>query len=673
MPTKSIATSAHGTSWKIGSWKIKTLSELKAGLPLVVPACALGVNAMAKMVRDGLFVRGFPPESGDHIGLEIDGELSEFCVYRVHDVFHCEETREANPRQLRHSEDELTMHTLARKKFYEIMAADIGVTGQVMEVENGIWELGRKASQAHENSKVIFIEQGVPGPLLELTLMRDPSEVIFLLQYETPPTHDWHCGKTLFRGVIEVRAELFASDAFKDSSPSQNIAKKNSSNPHDVTSTNNQSLIQAETDSQISQKMKNVKLLRLVAPDFMNWKSIILSTLVKNNNHYQAFRLGADNMKKLVAAKIFYQAKSLDDLPETIWLDINDGDDLYEVERVDNKIHCLELSRNSYRENSQFEQIVYEFTLEEFCPHKFSRENFYALMANDLGITSQVCKLGNGLWELGRKNIAGKGRARIIFVEQGVEQNDIVACIALHGFKTNCLLFSGRTPAEIIVPDKIITFSPVFVEGGRFITEAFEDSIAQHGVPSADTRIELAEHPPKLWICGEEFNLPDDRGRPTLGARYLAYLIENPRTLISCWDIERMVKPMLKELMSQAYGSDERLDKKALRALDESIKEAKISLEEVMRDPSASQVEIDEAQSELDQLLEQKQVDSGKGGKSRLLGDTNKEKARRRVRKALDAVVAYVAKQNPAIREPLREAVGEGSDIYFNPPPDWNI
>lgn len=405
----------------------------------------------------------------------------------------------------------------------------------------------------------------------------------------------------------------------------------------------------------------------------MNWKNIILSTLAKNRNFYQAFLLGADNMKKLVAAKVFYSAESLDNLPDTIWLDVNDGEDSYEVVQVDNKIHCLELLNYSNRRNPQYEKIVYEFTLDEFCAHKFSRENFYALMANELGITPQVCKLGHGLWELGRKTIAGKGRARIIFVEQGVEKNDNVACIALHGFKTNCLLFSGKTPAKIIVPDKIITFSPVFVEGGRFITEAFEDSIAQQGASSADTRIELAEHPLKLWICGEEFKLPDDRGRPTLGVLYLSYLFENPRTPISCWDIERVVNPKLRELTSEAHGSDTRLDKEALRALDKSIKEASINLEEVMRDPSASQFERDEAQSELDQLLERKQADIGKGGKSRLLGENDVEKARRRVRKALDAVVAFVAKQNPAIREPLREAVGEGSEIYFNPPPDWNL
>jgi hypothetical protein len=369
---------------------------------------------MAEMVRGGLFVPGFPPDNGDHIGLEIDGEVSEFCVYRVRDEFHCEEVREANPRRLRHSEEEITMHTLVRKSFYEFVAEDLGITGRVIELGHGIWELGRKRLPGRDSSKVIFIEAGVPAAALELTLMRDSFTVLCLLHHGKSPMHDWHSDKTLVSGVIEVR-------------------------------------------------------------------------------------------------------------------------------------------------------------------------------------------------------------------------------------------------------------------DGRYASDVFEDLFASQSESSADTRIELDEYPPKLWICGEEFKLPGDRGRPTLGVLYLAHLFENPRSPISCWDVERLVNPKLKELASLTFGADPRMDKDAQRALDESIKQASISLEEAKKDPGAAQFEIDEAQSELDRLLEQKQADTGKGGKSRLLGDTDKEKARRRVRKALDAVVAFVAKQNPVIREPLREAVGEGAEIYFNPPPDWEL
>lgn len=176
---------------------------------------------MAELVRGGLFVRGFPPDSGDHIGLEIDGEVSEFCIYRVRDKFHCEEIREANPRHLRYSEDDLTMHTLVRTRFYEFVAKDLGITGQVIELGNGIWELGRKRLPGRDSSKVIFIEAGVPAAALELTLMRDPFMTLCLLHHGKSPMHDWHSDKTLFRGVIEVRDGRYASDVFEDLSESQ--------------------------------------------------------------------------------------------------------------------------------------------------------------------------------------------------------------------------------------------------------------------------------------------------------------------------------------------------------------------------------------------------------------------------------------------------------------------
>lgn len=176
---------------------------------------------MAELVMGGLFVRGFPPENGDHIGLEIDGELAEFGVYRVRDEFICEEVREANPRRLRHSEEELTMHTLVRERFYAFVAKDLGITGQVIELGRGIWELGRKRLQGRDNSKVIFIEVGVPAAALELTLMRDPFMTLCLLHHGKSPMHDWHSDKTLFRGVIEVRDGRYASDVFEDLSASQ--------------------------------------------------------------------------------------------------------------------------------------------------------------------------------------------------------------------------------------------------------------------------------------------------------------------------------------------------------------------------------------------------------------------------------------------------------------------
>ena len=176
---------------------------------------------MVEMVRGGLFVRGFPPDSGDHIGLEVDGEMREFCAYRVRGEFHCEELGVVRPRKLRYSGDELTMHTLSRARFYECVAKDLGVTGQVIDLGHGIWELGRKRLPGRDSSKVIFIEAGVPTAVLELTLMRDPFMTLCLLHHGKPPMHDWHSDKTLFRGVIEVRDGRYASDVFEDLSASQ--------------------------------------------------------------------------------------------------------------------------------------------------------------------------------------------------------------------------------------------------------------------------------------------------------------------------------------------------------------------------------------------------------------------------------------------------------------------
>lgn len=235
------------------------LHELSAGMPCVFPACAFGIGPMAEMVRGGLFARGFPPDSGDHIGLEIDGEMSEFCVYRVRGEFHCEEVRDANPRRLRHSEDDLTMHTLDRTGFYNFVAKDLGITGQVIELGNGIWELGRKRLPGRDNSKVIFIENSVPTAALELTLMRDPFKTLCLLHYKKSPMHDWHSDKTLVRGVIEVKNGRYSSDVFEDLSASQ---KSNLHlEPHSANEMNNSNqslhILKPELSSYDSKKSKN--------------------------------------------------------------------------------------------------------------------------------------------------------------------------------------------------------------------------------------------------------------------------------------------------------------------------------------------------------------------------------------------------------------------------------
>jgi hypothetical protein len=667
------------------------LRELSAGEPCVFPACAFGVRPMAEMVRGGLFVPGFPPDSGDHIGLEIDGEISEFCVYRVRGEFHCEEIREANPRRLRHTEDDLTMHTLVRTRFYEFVATDLGITGQVIELGNGIWELGRKRLQGRDNSKVIFIEVGVPATALELTLMRDPFMTLCLLHHGKSPTHDWHSDKTLVRGVIEVRDGRYASDVFEDLSASQKSSFKISSHSPNEINDHNKSLplLRSDVDPEIFQEKENNNFLTLVAPDYIEWKSIVLRSLIKRRNHFQAFLLGAINMAKLVDARIFDSADPLDDLPDVIWLDIDGGDESYEIVQSRDKIHCYKISIPSHCETFQSEEIGYEFTVKDFSPHKLVRENFYAIMAGDLGITTQVCRLGDGLWELGRKNIAGQGRARVIFVEQGVEKNDIVACLALHGFKTNCLLFHGKPPAQISVPDKNVVSSPVLVEDGRFFTEVFEDLVASRPDSIPGTGVDLDSTPQRLVILGEEFEMPLHRGKPLIGLRYLATCFDLARQCIPVWDLFVAVKPGLSDLdrgldstgmkrsverpSIQPVWEDAKMDAATRKIVGQDLAKKRKRLESLAEQGVTTGAEVRNLNKEVAEL--KKYLDEGQGinGRKRALKHGDKEKARDSVRGGIKKVIEIVENQNPARAEELRSSLDLGYDVMFKPPPDWGI
>jgi hypothetical protein len=662
---------------------------------------------MAELVRAGLFVRGFPPENGDHIGLEIDGELAEFGVYRVRGEFHCEEVREANPRRLRHSENELTMHTLVRTRFYECVAKDLGITGQVIELGQGIWKLGRKRLPGRDSSKVIFVEAGVPAAALELTLMRDPFMALCLLHHGKSPMHDWHSDKTLVRGVIEVRDGRYASDVFEDLSASlKSNLEFASHSPNEIPKPNqSHPVLRSEAYTKIFHKKMNDNFLTLAVPDYIEWKSIVIRGLITRRNHFQAFLLGAINMAKLVDARIFDSADPLDDLPDLIWLDIDGGEESYEIIQAGDKIHCYKISIPSRCETFQSEETGYEFTVKDFSPHKLVRENFYAEMAGDLGITPQVCRLGDGLWELGRKNIAGQGRARVIFVEQGVEQNDIVACLALHGFKTNCLLFHGKPPAQVSMPEKNVVSSPVLVEDGRFFTEVFEDLVASRHDSIPGTGVDLDSTPQRLVILGEEFEMPLHRGKPLIGLRYLATCFDLARQCIPVWDLFVAVKPGLSdldrgldvdeseneedtvdtELVStgmkrsverpsiQPVWEDAKMDAAARKIVGQDLAKKRKRLESLAEQGVTTGAEVRDLNKKVAEL--KKYLDEGQGinGRKRALKHGDKEKARDSVRGGIKKVIEIVENQNPARAEELRSSLDLGYDVMFKPPPDWGI
>jgi len=354
--------------------------------------------------------------------------------------------------------------------------------------------------------------------------------------------------------------------------------------------------------------------------------------------------------------------------PETgdfIVLDIDGESSDFGVHPVRGELVCYE--------NREANPRTLRFSVEKLTLHTLRRTAFYALMARDLGISGQVTELQRGIWELGRKSLPGRDRSKVIFIERGVRETDLATCLMRDNFNTLCLLSHGAPPRPLDVPGKLIVPGRLEVVGGRFVSEIFEDLAASQPAGAVETGIDLEESPPKLWICGQEFRLPDDRGRPTLGVLYLAALFDRPRESISCWDLERLGKPRLETTVTTTMGSDQRLDERATRELNKQISEAEAELAEIEGDPNATELEIRDVARLLDRLRSQKKQDTGLQGKSKLLGSSDKDKARGRVRKAIAAAISFVGQQSPEIAKTLETSIGEGREIYFNPPPDWGI
>jgi hypothetical protein len=399
--------------------------------------------------------------------------------------------------------------------------------------------------------------------------------------------------------------------------------------------------------------------------DRATWrKKVLLDLRPDDDVVIPAYYFGTSLMEELARSGVFERGFP----PETgdsIVLDIDGESSDFGVHPVRGELVCYE--------NREANPRTLRFSVEELTLHTLRRKTFYTLMAKDLGISGQVTELHRGIWELGRKSLPRRGRSKVLFIERGVGETSLATCLKRDNFNTHCLLFHDEIPRQLDIPGKLIVPGQLEVNDGRFVSEVFEDLVASQPAGAAETGIDLDVLPPELLICGEKFTLPVDRGKPTIGSRYWSFLLEHPREAISCWDIERAVKPELKVTVATAMGADFRLDERAARELDEKIREAKIELEEARKDVHASPVEIEELQDELDQLLDRKKADTARQGSSRLLGDNDKDKARRRVRKALDAVSAFVGKQSAEVGATMADSIGEGTEIYFNPPPAWKI
>lgn len=126
-------------------------------------AYSIGVGNMSKLVDQGIFgARESCDPLPDTCWLQIDDEDESYEIIQVNDDIHCYEmiANTGKEKCYKFSIDEFTPHKLVREKFYAILAKDLEISGKVLPVETGVWELGRWSS-GELTAKVLFVEAGV--------------------------------------------------------------------------------------------------------------------------------------------------------------------------------------------------------------------------------------------------------------------------------------------------------------------------------------------------------------------------------------------------------------------------------------------------------------------------------------------------------------------------------
>ena len=384
--------------------------------------------------------------------------------------------------------------------------------------------------------------------------------------------------------------------------------------------------------------------------------------------------------------------------PETgdfIVLDIDGESSDFGVHPVRGELVCYE--------NREANPRTLRFSVEELTLHTLRRTAFYTLMAGDLGVAGPVVRLDRGIWELGRKNIRGQGRAKIMFVEQGVGANDLVACLVRHGFKTNCLLYHGKPPAQINVPEKDVVVSSVLVTEGLFVTDVFEDVAASRPESNPETGVDLDSTPQKLVICGEDFLMPLHKGTPLIGLKYFAVLFDRARECIPVWDLFVAAKPGLsapgadgsneegeedptdtdevntgikrsdKRPITRPGWEDVRMDSGTRKIVGQDLAKKRKRLESLAKQGVQTGSEVRNLKKEISELKNYLDAGQGVGGRKRAIKHGDRDKARDSVRGGIGVVIQHVAKQNPARAEELKNSLDLGYDVMFKPPPEWGI
>jgi hypothetical protein len=363
------------------------------------------------------------------------------------------------------------------------------------------------------------------------------------------------------------------------------------------------------------------------------------------------------------------------------------------VYRVRDVFHCEETREANPRQLRHSE--------DELTMHQLNRSKFYKTMADDLGIIGNPAEITAGIWEVGRRNMPGQGRAKVFYVEHGVGDAEITACIAIHGFKLNCVLFCEKTRGSIYLPDKHIQLGQIVVQNECFFTEAFQDIAAAVPDLIAETTIDMDSTPQRVVILGEEFSMPLYKSKPLIGLKYLSMLFDRPRETISAWnvflaghpgdasnaednfddvddlrnseevftgmsyrDIRAEIRPM---------WDDSKMDSKTRKSIGEDLIKKKKSLQNLLNKKDKKSSEVSNLKKEIEEL--QKYLNSGEGadGRKRSIKHSDRDRARDSVRGGIGIVIKHISKQNPIRAKELINSIDFGYDLMFKPPPDWGI
>jgi len=324
-------------------------------------------------------------------------------------------------------------------------------------------------------------------------------------------------------------------------------------------------------------------------------------------------------------------------------------------------------------------------------------------MAGDIGVSGPIVEIATGVRELGRKNIPGQGKAKIILVGQGVRENDLVARLVQDGFKTICLLYHGSPPGRVSFRDKTVVLSPVMLQAGRFVTEAIEDLAASRTESIPETWVDLESTPQKLVLCGEDFPMPMHKGTPLIGLKYIAVLFDRARECIPVWDLFVAAKPGLSDLGADgSYGEEEEdptdmeqvstgmklsdnlssicpgwedasMDPDTRKIIGQDLAKKRKRLENLAKQGVQTGSEVRNLTKKISKLKTYLDAGQGAGGRKRAIKHGDKEKARDSVRGGIKKLIEPIEKQNPARAEEFKNSLDLGYDVMFKPPPEWGI